>query len=121
MIGNHLVHDMVGNQPGGLQRSVRLLELGPTPLESRVVIYHANISILIVISSANYTWNTFLRTLLPCAFFLSLPATSSAEREKAITVAEHLAHSLHCYSPKYDDADEYYHHNIVRWFILKDN
>ena len=43
------------------------------------------------------------------------------EREKAITVAEHLAHSLHCYSPKYDDADEYYHHNIVRWFILKDN
>ena len=27
------------------------------------------------------------------------------EREKAITVAEHLAHSLHCYSPKYDDAD----------------
>ena len=65
MIGNHLVHDMVGNQPGGLQRSVRLLKLGPTPLESRVVIYHANISILIVISSANYTWNTFLP---PCLF-----------------------------------------------------
>ena len=63
MIGNHLVHDMVGNQPGGLQRSVRLLELGPTPLESRIVLYHANISILIVISSANYTWNTFLRLL----------------------------------------------------------
>ena len=48
MIGNHLVHNMVGNQPSGLQRSVRLLELGPTPLESRIVLYHANISILIV-------------------------------------------------------------------------
>ena len=47
--------------------------------------------------------------LLLFAFLLTLPLTWQAlteqrfelkEREKAISVAENLAHSLHCYCPK---------------------